>query len=182
MAALVDATTALIVEQGMTMSVREIARRAGVNHGLVHTYFGSKEALLEATFRAINDRAGDELDADGFPPADLAFRRDGELAKATARALLDLADDPFPSHPVLPAWRRALATTNPDSTDHELNERILIATTLALGWSLFGEHFGRILEVDPEARRSIEQRVVETIAEIGGLPDARRVRQQPDES
>lgn len=170
MAALIDATTALIVEQGVTISVRQIAERAGVNHGLVHTYFGSKDALVEATFRAINDRAAAELDAAGFPPADLAFRREGELAKATARALLDLEGDPFPTHPVLPSWRRALASTNPDATAEELDERVLIATTFALGWSLFAEHFASVLGVDPERRRSIEARVTAILAEIGGIP------------
>ena len=41
--ALVDATIDLIVERGLGISVREIAARAaGVNHGLVHLYFGGK--------------------------------------------------------------------------------------------------------------------------------------------
>lgn len=172
MAALIDATTELILEHGVTMSVREIALRADVNHGLVHTYFGSKDALLEATFGAINARAAGELDDAGFPPPDLAFRRNGELARATARALLDIEGDPFPTHPVLPSWRRALASTEPDASDEELAERILIATTIGLGWSLFSEHFARVLEVTPEQRASFEQRVTDMIAEIGGIPRA----------
>jgi AcrR family transcriptional regulator len=170
MAALIDATTELIVEQGVAISVREIAQRAGVNHGLVHTYFGSKDALLDATFRAINERAAAELDDTGFPPADLAFRRNGELAKATARALLDIDGDPFPTHPVLPSWRRALAATNPDADDHELDERVLVATTFALGWSMFAQHFGRVLELSPDDLDTIEQHVTAIIAGIGGVP------------
>ena len=170
MAALIDATTALILERGVSMSVREISQRAGVNHGLVHTYFGSKDALLAATFGAINERAGDELDDAGFPPPDLALRRDGELTRATARILLDIPGDPFPSHPVLPSWRRALATTHPDADDHELDERVLIATALGLGWSLFSAHFSRILDIEPEQLAAIERRVIEMIADIGGIP------------
>ena len=77
---LVDATGQLILERGVTMSVRDIARRAGVNHGLVHTYFGSKEALLSAAFGHLVDRAAAELDDDGFRPADprLPQRRGGD--------------------------------------------------------------------------------------------------------
>lgn len=175
MSALVDATTALILERGVSMSVREVAQRAGVSCGLVHTCFGSKDALLEATFRAINDRAGAELDEAGFPPPALAFRRNGELARATARVSLDIAGDPFPTHPELPSWRRGLASTTPEASDDELDGRVLIATTFVLGWSLFAEHFGRILDVDPEQLDAIEQRVTGLLAEIGGIP-------QPDTS
>ena len=90
------------------MSVRDITRRAGVNHGLVHTYFGSKEALLSAGFGHLSDRAAAEVDEDGYPPADLAFQRGGEVARALARAMLDVTGDPYPSHPILPSWRAAL--------------------------------------------------------------------------
>ncbi len=115
MAALVEATSALILEQGVTMSVREIAQRAGVNHGLVHTYFGSKDALVTAAFGHIVARAAAELDENGFPPADLAFRRGGEVTRALARVMLDVGGDPYPSHPILPSWRTALATERPDA-------------------------------------------------------------------
>nr|WP_320131918.1 TetR/AcrR family transcriptional regulator [uncultured Holophaga sp.] len=36
---------------GHKASVKQIATLAGVNHGLVHYYFGSKEALMVALFR-----------------------------------------------------------------------------------------------------------------------------------
>jgi TetR/AcrR family transcriptional regulator, repressor for neighboring sulfatase len=168
--ALIDATTELILEQGVTMSVRDIARRAGVNHGLVHTYFGSKEALLTAAFDAIISRAAADVDEAGFPPADLAFRRQGEVAKAIARVMLDVDGDPFPDHPILPGWRDALATTRPDATAAELDEAVIIATTLALGWALFAEHLCGILGVDEEEADAIERRIVELASEIGGLP------------
>jgi AcrR family transcriptional regulator len=170
MDALVDATGQLILERGVTMSVRDIARRAGVNHGLVHTYFGSKEALLSAGFGHLVDRAAAELDEDGFPPADLAFRRSGEVARALARTMLDVTGDPYPSHPILPSWRTALARSRPDAGDAELDEAVIVATTLGLGWALFAEHLCGVLDVDDDERDAIEQRVLALISDIGGLP------------
>ncbi|HSP28281.1 MAG TPA: TetR family transcriptional regulator [Ilumatobacteraceae bacterium] len=168
--ALIDATIDLILERGVTMSVREIARRAGVNHGLVHTYFGSKEALLTAAFGAIIARAAAEVDEAGFPPPDLAFRRRGEVAKVTARVMLDVGGDPFPNHPILPGWRDALAATRPDATVAELDEAVIIATALGLGWALFGDHLCAILGIDDERIDAMEQRVLDLTAEIGGIP------------
>jgi len=170
--ALIEATSALILEQGVTMSVRDIAGRAGVNHGLVHTYFASKEALVSAAFGHLVDRAAAELDEDGFPPADLAFRRGGEVARALARAMLDVPGDPYPSHPILPSWRAALAKRRPDATDAELDEAVIVAATLGLGWALFAEHLCGILDVDEHERDSIEQRVLALMSDIGGIPNS----------
>jgi AcrR family transcriptional regulator len=170
MDALIDATGQLILERGVTMSVRDIARRAGVNHGLVHTYFGSKETLLAAAFGHLVDRAAVELDEDGFPPADLAFRRGGEVARALARTMLDVTGDPYPSHPILPSWRAALARSRPDATGAELDEAVIVATTLGLGWALFAEHLCSVLDVDQDERDAIEQRVLALISDIGGIP------------
>jgi AcrR family transcriptional regulator len=39
-----------------SVSVRDIASAAGVNHGLVHRYFGSKDALLGAVLRSLADQ------------------------------------------------------------------------------------------------------------------------------
>ena len=47
--ALLAAATELFAERGpASVSVRDIAARAGVNHGLVHRHFGSKDAVLRA--------------------------------------------------------------------------------------------------------------------------------------
>jgi AcrR family transcriptional regulator len=171
MTALIDATADLILEQGVTMSVRDIARRAGVNHGLVHTYFGSKEALLSAAFGSIIARAAEDLDA-GFPPADLAFRRRGEIARAMARVMLDVGGDPFPDHPILPAWRDALGASRPGATDQELDESVIVASTLGLGWALFGDHLCSFLELPEDRIEATERRVLALIADIGGLPSS----------
>ena len=40
---------------GHKASVKQIASMAGVNHGLVHYYFGSKEKLIVALFRRMAD-------------------------------------------------------------------------------------------------------------------------------
>ncbi len=48
--ALLDAAADLFAARGpAAVSVRDVAARAGVNHGLVHRHFGSKEALVAAT-------------------------------------------------------------------------------------------------------------------------------------
>ncbi|MFO7557486.1 MAG: helix-turn-helix domain-containing protein, partial [Desulfobacterales bacterium] len=44
--ALIRAAAELFSEKGVeAVSLRKIAVRAGVNHGLIHRHFGSKEAL-----------------------------------------------------------------------------------------------------------------------------------------
>ena len=121
-------------------------------------------------FGAIIARAAADVDEAGFPPPDLAFRRRGEVAKAIARVLLDVGGDPFPNHPILPGWRDALAATRPDATVAELDEAIVIATTLGLGWALFADHLCAILGVDDERIDAIEQRVLALAADIGGIP------------
>lgn len=73
------------------ISVREVAAAAGVNHGLVHRYFGSKAALVDAAVeqlsaeihRGRSDRAGMSA------PTFAYLRAHPELARITARACLD---------------------------------------------------------------------------------------------
>src|SRR6185369_8160826 len=80
-AALIDATIALLAERGpAAISVRDIAARGGVNHGLVHRHFGSKQALV----RAALDRLATELfDTAGAARLDVPGLR--ALFTATAR-------------------------------------------------------------------------------------------------
>ncbi|MBI9075953.1 MAG: TetR/AcrR family transcriptional regulator [Desulfatibacillum sp.] len=50
MASILEAASELFAKKGVAgVSVRDIATRAGVNHGLIHRHFGSKEALRRQT-------------------------------------------------------------------------------------------------------------------------------------
>jgi AcrR family transcriptional regulator len=173
-AALVRAATELIVERGLSISVRDIAARAGVNHGLVHTYFGSKDSLLVAAFDDINERAAAQRTPDGYPPVDLARRRNGEVARAIARVMLEGDHGVFGQHPVTTSWRDALLRDHPELSADEANEQVAIAATLGLGWALFADHFCRALGVDGDARAAADRRVAEYVHEIGGVPRADR--------
>jgi AcrR family transcriptional regulator len=55
--ALLDASESLLVEVGYAaITVRKLADRAGVNHGLVHYYFGSMEEVFLQTLERFTDR------------------------------------------------------------------------------------------------------------------------------
>jgi AcrR family transcriptional regulator len=55
--ALLDAAEQLLVDVGYAkITTRRLAEEAGVNHGLVHYYFGSNENLLVQTLERFTDR------------------------------------------------------------------------------------------------------------------------------
>ena len=85
--ALLDAAAELLAEVGPeATSVRDVARRAGVNHGQVHHYFGGKRGLLEAAMRGlahdhhafVRERRGDAA----YPPPLLLAQDPGPLSLA----------------------------------------------------------------------------------------------------
>ena len=160
----------LIIEQGLRVTVREVAARAKVNHGLVHTYFGSKQQLVTAALDEMNRRAAQEMDEAGFPPPDLASRRGGELGKAIARVRLDMGSDLFSSHPVTSRWRDALTRTRPDLDPDEIQAMVAIAAAMGLGWAVFGEHICESLGLGVDGRASLDKRVTELVADLGGIP------------
>ena len=94
-AALLDAATDLFAARGPgAVSVRDVATRAGVNHGLVHRHFGSKDGLV----RAVLDRLVADLRAryaGGVPDGAVRSALFDEIAandeywRVLARTLLD---------------------------------------------------------------------------------------------
>jgi len=61
-AALIDAAAELFALHGpASVSVREIAARAQVNHGLVHRHFGSKEALLSTVLAKLARELAEDM-------------------------------------------------------------------------------------------------------------------------
>jgi AcrR family transcriptional regulator len=83
--ALLDAAERLLVDGGYAgITTRRLAEEAGVNHGLVHYYFGSNENLLVSTLERFTDRLLDRQRA--LYDADEPF---GEKWRTAMRHLTD---------------------------------------------------------------------------------------------
>ena len=91
--ALIVAAAELLGEIGpRATSVRDIAARAGVNHGLVHHYFGGKDGLLrEGMKRLVHDHHhfAAQQRMGGIVPAPLGLTGDQRYLRAVARCVLD---------------------------------------------------------------------------------------------
>jgi TetR/AcrR family transcriptional regulator, repressor for neighboring sulfatase len=147
-AALLDAAAALLAARGpAAVSVRDIAAHAGVNHGLVHRHFGSKQALLGAVLdglaHGISLTGGDDETGragllhlfDAAAGNDLYFR-------VLARSILD-GEAPQELQSDFPIMHYLVETFRDLQRDGqfapELDARLLAAgsAALALGWTLF---------------------------------------------
>ncbi len=71
--AFLDAAERLLIEEGRGgISTRRLAREAGLNHGLVHYYFGTVENLMLAVFERFTERLAERQRA--MYAADVPFR------------------------------------------------------------------------------------------------------------
>lgn len=141
-ARLLDAVAALLADRAPTeVTAKEIAADAGVNHGQIHHYFGSKEALIAA---AVHREAARfvEVGMDGGRRFPVPF--DPEVRPPLWRTLGHLAmtgawpgSDPSTS-PVITAMVRALSQTlKLPTSDPSVHAQVAAVHGLRLGWGLF---------------------------------------------
>jgi AcrR family transcriptional regulator len=144
--ALVEAARSLFAERGPdAVSLRDVARRAGVNHGLIHHYIGGRDDLLRLVFATSTEQARREVADEDDPLAALhALRQVGgrgeEYSRLLAWALLE-GHDPRQFHgrsAALDAVARAGGCTDRDS--RPLRIALAAAMVQILGWKLFGPY------------------------------------------
>jgi len=134
--AVLGAAGELFAERGpAATSIRDIAARSGVNHGLVYRHFGTKEQLVAAVLDHLSDEVAAAVDADPTAPTmDPAIERHWRVL---ARSILD-------GYPVGQLQRRfpyvsgLVDRARPANAD-ELDARIAAgnAVALQLGWRVF---------------------------------------------
>lgn len=171
--ALLDAATELFARRGPSnVSVRDIAARAGVNHGLVHRHFGSKDNLLGEVMRTLVAMVEHELGppehdeslAELLPRALVATQRHRAYWQILMRALLE-GIDPATMQTGFPVVRRLAAaaqrqrlpgmpTLSPEATTAAL-------VGLGLGLSAFEPFVRTALHLD---ERRWQQTQVELLA------------------
>jgi AcrR family transcriptional regulator len=158
-AALIDAAAELFAARGVSsVSVREIAEKAGVNHGLVHHYFASKDGLLSAVLVDLARRTADEVDNDAaLYAAGDAAEQHGRIVASLLLEARELAtvQTEFPTISALIA--RLEADGRPDA-----RERAAQAAAFVLGWKLYEPFLVEAaqLPVDEKNRKSILDRAL----------------------
>lgn len=168
-AALIAAAADVLAEQGpRNAGLRDIAQRAGVNHGQVHHYFGSKEALLRAAMRhlAADHYANATARAEGgsIPPP-LSLAEDDRYWQAIIRLVLDgdldIARIEVDEDISVP--RRALHTlarmSGEEEPDTELKCRMAASVVLQLAWAALEEFVCVVTDVTDDEREAVRAHI-----------------------
>lgn len=182
-AALVRAAADVLAEHGpRSASVRDIAHRAGVNHGQVHHYFGGKDALIRAAMAhlAAEHAANASVRAGGGPiPPPLTLGEDDRYWQAIIRLVLDghldvarIEVDEGVSVPRRALQALAEAKGLPEA-DTDLKVRVAASVVLQLAWVALEEFAFAVTDVaDDEqdtVRRAIANLSVGLLAPWDGL-------------
>lgn len=172
--ALVQAAAELLAERGPRgAGVRDIARRAGVNHGQVHHYFGGKDPLVRAAMRQL---AAEHLahatarSGGAAVPPPLSLAEDTEYWRAVIRTVLDgdLAIARVELDEGLSVPHRALLALTEqrglDEPDTELKARVATSVALQLAWAVLEEFVFAVTDVAPDEREAVRAHVARVAA------------------
>ncbi|MGV0734744.1 helix-turn-helix domain-containing protein [Mycobacterium syngnathidarum] len=171
-AAALSAAAELFAERGVSAtSIRDIAARSKVNHGLIYRHFGTKEQLVGAVLDHLGTRLTTLLDNGG--PADEIELNMDRHTRVMARALLD-------GYPIgqlqtrFPGVTRLLEQVLPQFDD-ERNGRIAVANAVALqlGWRFFAPFLTSATGLDPitdDAVRTVVDTEIARILKPGDPP------------
>lgn len=164
-AAVLVAAGELFADKGpAATSIREVAARAGVNHGLLHRHFGSKRQLLAATLQHLADSA-------------MALRESGatseQLEAAHERQLRVMVRSTLDGFPIAelqqryPGMEWFLEQVRPGHGD-ERQARLSAAHAMALqfGWGLIGPTLRAAFGLQDLSDTQIREAVTEQIAKI----------------
>ncbi|MFF2307792.1 TetR/AcrR family transcriptional regulator [Streptomyces sp. NPDC058128] len=158
---LLDAALRLLERDGALagITLREVAKEAGVNHGQIYQYFGDRQTLLRAAIARILDTRA--LGAQNHWDKPFAERRRAMLKYALDQpqllrleALLALDGDPELT--LFPELNRTRTSLERDRREGEIPEDadglVMHAMTAAtyLGYCIFRETIARDLGLDPE--------------------------------
>jgi AcrR family transcriptional regulator len=175
--ALVEALIGLLGERSVAaISVRDVAAAAGVNHGLVHRYFGTKDALVRAAVERISAQVYDGFPGRGQSSWFFAMVRANPLMAAiVARACLDGPHDLLAAAAPPPAIidqviSRVRASLDRSPFAGAIDPALLNAffTSAMLGWFVFRPLFEQGYAVPADA----DDQLAALITQLDAMFDA----------
>jgi AcrR family transcriptional regulator len=158
-ASLIATAADLFAERGpRAVSVREVADAAGVNHGLVHHYFGSKAGLVTAVLDHLAAEATDEINE--REPTSVFYATGGATerhGRILAHLLLDGAD-PADLKSGFPGIEALIQRCRDEGMKpNDAKRRAAQVVALVFGWQLFEPYLTAAagLPATEKAKRSI---------------------------
>lgn len=134
---LIDAAVQLMgMRSPRQISGRELAKHAGVNYGLIHHYFGSKDAVFAEAVTVATEEMGRRWDSDGILPVNTTD--EASSYRTFAKLEVDEALSPMTGlmHRIV---QGQAAATGRDIDDPELLAHVALCAALQFGWGAFEE-------------------------------------------
>ena len=168
MTAVLDAASELFAQQGpAATSIREVAGRSGVNHGLVYRHFGTKEELVAAVLDHVSDQVNAAIARSGTDTGALAERQ----WRVLAHTILD-------GYPVGRMQRRfpfvhQLVSEAARHTDDRGAARMAAGHVVALelGWQLFKPFILAATDLGPVPDHEVRQASLQLMGRILADPE-----------
>ena len=151
--AVVEAAAVRLASEGTDASLRDIARDAGVNLGLIHRHVGNKDDLIRAVLddevaRSLGAVTGASDVADAMRQMFLGSWGDGRYVRIVAALLLEdptrfRHQDQFPGMEALrelpdpPGRGPAEGVADAGADEAERDARLMVAMAALFGWTIF---------------------------------------------
>lgn len=164
-AAVLAAATDLFAERGpAATSIRDIAARSKVNHGLVFRHFGTKDRLVGAVLDHLGANLTELLESGA--PADVVERALDTQMRVMARTVLD----GYPAAQLQKRFPNVADMLDGERPRHdtEIGARLAVANALALqfGWRLFAPILRSATGLDELTDADLREVVAAEVARI----------------
>ena len=168
---LLNAACRLLAKKGPKgVSNRDIAKHAGVNHGQIHHYFGSKRGLLEAAISKLASDHWEHTQLDGMTPLALGKDQtyilavircaiDGELELATLELRKDIS---VPRQ----SLKKLLKNRAVNETEVEVKGRMATAMAIELAWAISESYITAMVDIKPNEVDTVKQKMVDILMSI----------------
>ncbi|MEM7139820.1 MAG: helix-turn-helix domain-containing protein [Actinomycetota bacterium] len=163
--ALIDSAKTLMgMRSPRQVSGRELAQHAGVNYGLIHHYFGTKDNVFAEAVAEATEAMGSRWDQGGILPVNTT----DEASSYRTFAKLELDETASPIHSLIQRIVAGQAEFSGRAKDDpELLAEIAIATALQFGWGAFEEDILNALEEFGAEQDALRERVSELSLRLG---------------
>ena len=172
MAAVVRATAQLISERGTRgVTLRDIARKADVNHGLIIRHFGSKEKLIESVGLSLVASIIEETEERSQTLMDTLSAWDNRYSVNIRAIVRIMLDDPRGSVPVdtRPLVDRLLQRVREEQKKLNIHGEgssvvlVFIIACVVFGDEVFGPYLRKIMQISDASYRRLRPKVFQAI-------------------